>query len=165
METLKEIGNKQFNDLQKQHGTRELKDKITSLEQEITRLSWFAYEHELLSEPLLEWILDGKVKISEIPRAVRMSSYGDELYVYAWRYAEAKQDAFYGMRILTLLQEDIKHCAVADSISQTEYVYRLEQWIKYMARGKMVFKGDENFERYFQEQKTANRSLFDTEGL
>ena len=85
METLKEIGNKQFNNLQKQHGTRELKDKITSLEQEITRLSWFAYEHELLSEPLLEWILDGKVKISEIPRAVRMSSYGDELYVYAWR--------------------------------------------------------------------------------
>lgn len=54
METLKEIGNKQFNDLQKQHGTRELKDKITSLEQEITRLSWFSYEHELLSEPLLE---------------------------------------------------------------------------------------------------------------
>ena len=131
MKTLKEIGNQQFNDLQKQHGTRELKDKITSLEQEITRLSWFAYEHELLSEPLLEWILDGKVKISEIPRAVRMSSYGDELYIYAWRYAEAKQDAFY----------------------------------KYMARGKMVFKGDENFERYFQEQKTANRNLFDTEGL
>ena len=73
METLKEIGNKQFNDLQKQHGTRELKDKITSLEQEITRLSWFAYEHELLSEPLLEWILDGRVKIDEIPRAVRMN--------------------------------------------------------------------------------------------
>ena len=165
METLKEIGNKQFNDLQKQHGTRELKDKITSLEQEITHLSWFAYEHELLSEPLLEWILDGRVKIDEIPRAIRMSSYGDEIYIYAWRYVEAKQDAFYGMRILTLLQEDIKYCAIADSISQTEYVYRLEQWINYMNRGKMAFKGDENFERYFQEQKKINRSLFDTEGL
>ena len=165
METVSEIGNRQFKALQKQYGTRELKEEIASLKQEINRLSWFAYEHELLSEPLLEWILDGKVKISEIPRAVRMSSYGDELYIYAWRYAEAKQDAFYGMRILTLLQEDIKHCVIADSISQTEYVYRLEQWIKYMARGKMVFKGDKNFERYFQEQKAANRSLFDTEGL
>lgn len=44
METLKEIGNKQFNNLQKQHGTRELKDKITSLEQKTANRSLFDTE-------------------------------------------------------------------------------------------------------------------------
>ena len=49
METLKEIGNKQFNNLQKQHGTRELKDKITSLEQKTANRSLFD------TEGLWEW--------------------------------------------------------------------------------------------------------------
>lgn len=165
METISDIGNRQFKALQKQYGTRELKEKITSLEQEITRLSWFAYEHELLSELLLDWVLYGRVKISEFPRPIRMSEYGDELYIYAWRYAEAKHDASYGLNILTLLQEDMTHCATAGSITQKEYAHRLERWIRYMDRGKIAFKGDENFESYFQEQKEAHRSLFETYGL
>ena len=165
METISNIGNRQFKALQKQYGTRELKEEIASLKQEITRLSWFAYEHELLSEPLLDWVLYGRVKISEFPRPIRMSEYGDELYIYAFRYAEAKRDASYGLNILTLLQEDMTHCATAGSITQKEYAHRLERWIRYMDRGKIAFKGDENFESYFQEQKEAHRSLFETYGL
>lgn len=50
-------------------------------------------------------------------------------------------------------------------MSQKQYTKWLEKWLSFLERGKIAFKGDEDFERYFQDQKEANRGLFNDYGL
>ncbi|HHT7814725.1 TPA: hypothetical protein ACT2IF_002118 [Streptococcus suis] len=125
------------------------------------------YEHEyhLLTEFLANCLLQGRIRINQCPRELRIKVEEDLFYTYAWRFIETTQDVQYGIELLQLLNEDMRYSVFIGTLSVNNYSYWLEKWISFLQRGRMVFKGDDKFECYFQKQKEANRGLFAYFGL
>ncbi|MBE3600765.1 hypothetical protein [Streptococcus agalactiae] len=136
-------------------------EKISYLESEIKRLSPYEYEHRLLKEVIADCLLQGQLTVSELPQAIRLIQGDDLFYTYAWRFVEATGDWQAGITILKILQDDLNYFFTIGKLSQKQYSQWLEKWLSFLERGKIAFKGDKNFERYFQEQEEANRRLFE----
>lgn len=151
----------QFEEIQQNH----LRGKIKQLQQEIDRLSQYEMESSLFRESLSAWLLEGKVTISEIPQVIRLTPDNASIYTHAFRNAEARRDAQYGIEVLGLFQDDLLYIASTDRITEQQYSSLLIKWLGYMERGKIAFKGDKDFDGYFQKQKGINRDLFDVAGL
>ena len=116
------------------------KDKISHLEREVSRLSPYEYEHRLLKDVIADCLLQGQIT--------------------AWRFVEATGDCQAGITILKILQDDLNYFFAIGKLSQKQYSQWLEKWLSFLERGRIAFKGEKDFERYFQDQKEANRSLF-----
>lgn len=155
----------EFKKIQEQIGTQYLQEKIHHLQQEIERLSRYEMESSLFRESLSVWLLEGRVTVSDIPQAIRLTPDSVSVYTHAFRNAEAKRDAQYGIEVLRLFQDDLKYLVSIDSITEQQYSRLFIKWLGYMERGKIVFKGDKDFDGYFQTQKEINRRLFEDVGL
>ena len=140
-------------------------EKINDLESEVNRLSPYEYDYRLLRDVVADCLLQGQLTISELPQAIRLMQDDVLFYTYAWRFTEAKGDSQYGILILKILQSDLNYLNSIGQMSQKQYTKWLEKWLSFLERGKIAFKGDEDFERYFQDQKDANRGLFNDYGL
>lgn len=140
-------------------------EKISYLENEVKRLSSYEYDYRLLRDVVADCLLQGQLTVSELPQAIRLIQDDDLFYTYAWRFTEAKGDSQYGILILKILQSDLNYLNSIGQLSQKQYTKWLEKWLSFLERGKIAFKGDEDFERYFQDQKEANRGLFNAYGL
>lgn len=103
--------------------------------------------------------------MSHCPRELRIKEEEDLFYTYAWRFVEAKKDVQSGIELLELLNEDITYFVSVGTLSINTYSYWIEKWLSFLQRGTIAFKGDNDFECYFQKQKEANRSLFSNFGL
>lgn len=134
--------------------------KISLLESEVKRLSHYEYEHRLLKDVIADCLLQGQLTISELPQAIRLIQDDDLFYTYAWRFVEATGDCQAGITILKILQDDLNYFFAIGKLSQKQYSQWLEKWLSFLERGRIAFKGEKDFERYFQDQKEANRSLF-----
>ncbi|HEL0246575.1 TPA: hypothetical protein TUD09_000784 [Streptococcus equi subsp. zooepidemicus] len=135
-------------------------NKISLLESEVKRLSPYEYEHRLLKDVIADCLLQGQLTISELPQAIRLIQDDDLFYTYAWRFVEATGDCQAGITILKILQDDLNYFFAIGKLSQKQYSQWLEKWLSFLERGRIAFKGEKDFERYFQDQKEANRSLF-----
>ncbi|HEL0016769.1 hypothetical protein ACVHRL_03000 [Streptococcus equi subsp. zooepidemicus] len=135
-------------------------NKISLLESEVKRLSHYEYEHRLLKDVIADCLLQGQLTISELPQAIRLIQDDDLFYTYAWRFVEATGDCQAGITILKILQDDLNYFFAIGKLSQKQYSQWLEKWLSFLERGRIAFKGEKDFERYFQDQKEANRSLF-----
>lgn len=93
-----------FNEPMEPEDVSDLKREIEALEEMIAYLTPYKRMFESLEEPLCGWLLYGRVKIEELPLDSRLFSHA---YNYAWRYAESKHYATYGMAILDLFQSDM----------------------------------------------------------
>ncbi|SER10587.1 hypothetical protein [Streptococcus gallolyticus] len=140
-------------------------EKISALESEVSRLSPYEYDYRLLRDVVADCLLQGQLTISDLPQTTRLTQDDDLFYTYAWRFTEAKGDSQYGILILKILQSDLNYLNSIGQLSQKQYTKWLEKWLIFLERGKIAFKGDEDFERYFQDQKEANRGLFKDYGL
>ncbi|EPW38747.1 hypothetical protein, partial [Streptococcus agalactiae] len=98
--------------------------------------------------------------VSELPQAIRLIQGDDLFYTYAWRFVEATGDCQAGITILKILQDDLNYFFAIGKLSQKQYSQWLEKWLSFLERGRIAFKGEKDFERYFQDQTEANRSLF-----
>ncbi|UUM56488.1 hypothetical protein NQZ93_04115 [Streptococcus suis] len=168
MRDLQNIIEKQFQQLSLKRMddsnlNREL-EEISYLKKEIARLSQYEYEHRLLTECLANCLLQGRMRMSHCPRELRIKE-EDLFYTYAWRFVEAKKDVQSGIELLELLNEDITYFVSVGTLSINTYSYWIEKWLSFLQRGTIAFKGDNDFECYFQKQKEANRSLFSNFGL
>ncbi|HEP3477143.1 TPA: hypothetical protein VCN21_000758 [Streptococcus pyogenes] len=141
------------------------KDKISHLEREVSRLSPYEYEHRLLKDVIADCLLQGQITVSELPQAIRLIQDDDLFYTYAWRFVEAKGDCQSGIIILKMLRDDLNYLFSIGKMSQKQYSQWLEKWLSFLERGRIAFKGEKDFERYFQDQKEASRSLFNDYGL
>ncbi len=171
MTNLKTLIEQEFNKVKKDsHSTRsnfnksmepedvsDLKREIEALEEMITYLTPYKRMFESLKEPLYDWLLYGRVKIEELPLEVRTESLA---YTHAWRYAEAKHDADYGMAILDLLQSDMAELVHLGKLNQEAYGEYLEQWMQYLARGLSAFKDSKDYDQYFLKLQEAHKELF-----
>lgn len=151
-----------FNQEQEYHYFQE---KISALESEVSRLSPYEYDYRLLRDVIANCLLQGQLTVNKLPHAIRLIQDDDLFYTYAWRFTEAKGDPQYGTLILKILQSDLNYLNSIGRLSQKQYTKWLEKWLSFLERGKIAFKGDEDFERYFQDQKEANRGLFNAYGL
>lgn len=140
-------------------------EKISALESEVSRLSPYEYDYRLLRDVVADCLLQGQLTVGDLPQAIRLKQDDDLFYTYAWRFTEAKGDSQYGILILKMLQSDLNYLNSIGRLSQKHYTKWLEKWLSFLERGRRAFKGDEAFERYFQEQKEANRGLFKDYGL
>ncbi|HEL0016749.1 hypothetical protein [Streptococcus equi] len=136
------------------------KDKISHLESEVSRLSSYEYEHRLLRDVIADCLLQGLLTVSELPQAIRLIKDDDLFYTYSWRFVEATGNCQAGITILKILQDDLNYFFAIGKLSQKQYSQWLEKWLSFLERGRIAFKGEKDFERYFQDQKEANRSLF-----
>lgn len=150
-----------FKEIQHNH----LQEKISHLQQEIERLSRYEMESSLFRESLFVWLLEGRVTVSEIPQAIRLTPDSASVYTHAFRNAESKRDAQYGIEVLRLFKDDLMYLVSTDNITEQKYSRLLIKWLGYMKRGKIAFKGDKDFDGYFQQEKGINRGLFDAAGL
>lgn len=146
-----------FNDEQKDHYFQE---KISALESEVSRLSPYEYDYRLLRDVVADCLLQGRLTVSELPQVTRLLQNDDLFYTYAWRFVEAKGAYQEGIIILKTLQDDLNYLLSIGKLSQEQYSQWLEKWLSFLERGKIAFKGEKDFERYFQDQKEVNRSLF-----
>lgn len=146
-----------FNQEQAYHYFQE---KISALESEVNRLSPYEYDYRLLRDVVADCLLQGQLTVSDLPQAIRLMQDDDLFYTYAWRFVEATGDCQAGIIILKMLQDDLNYLFSIGKMSQKQYSQWLEKWLSFLERGKIAFKGDEDFERYFQDQKEVNRSLF-----
>lgn len=172
MTNLKKLIEQEFNKVKKEgHSTRsnsnksmeqedisELQREIAALEEMVAYLTPYKWMFEALEEPLYDWLLYGKVKIEEIPLDGRRF---DHAYTYAWRYAEAKHDATYGIAILDLLQSDMTELVQLGKLDQEAYGEYLEQWMQYLARGLSAFKDSKDYDNYFLKLQEAHTALFE----
>ena len=140
-------------------------EKISALESEVSRLSPYEYDYRLLRNVVADCLLQGQLIITDLPQTTHLTQDDDLFYTYAWRFTEAKGDSQYGILILKILQSDLNYLNSIGQLSQKQYTKWLEKWLSFLERGRRAFKGDEAFERYFQEQKEANRGLFKDYGL
>lgn len=140
-------------------------EKISALESEVSRLSPYEYDYRLLRNVVADCLLQGQLIISDLPQTTHLTQDDDLFYTYAWRFTEAKGDSQYGILILKILQSNLNYLNSIGQLSQKQYTKWLEKWLSFLERGRRAFKGDEAFERYFQEQKEANRGLFKDYGL
>ncbi|HFR5317317.1 hypothetical protein ACRPML_00140 [Streptococcus uberis] len=136
------------------------KDKISHLESEVSRLSSYEYEHRLLRDIIADCLLQGQLTVSELPQAIRLIKDDDLFYTYSWRFVEATGNCQAGITILKILQGDLNYFFAIGKLSKKQYSQWLEKWLSFLERGRIAFKGEKDFERYFQDQKEANRSLF-----
>ncbi|WP_431770596.1 hypothetical protein [Streptococcus gallolyticus] len=171
MTNLKTLIEQEFNKVKKEaYSTRsnfnepiepedisDLKREIAALEEMVAYLTPYKRMFESLEEPLYGWLLYGRVKIEEIPIDSRRFSHA---YNYAWRYAEAKHDATYGMAILDLLQSDMTELVHLEKLDQEAYGEYLEQWMQYLARGLYAFKDSKDYDHYFLKLQEAHKELF-----
>ncbi|MCW1793518.1 hypothetical protein, partial [Streptococcus agalactiae] len=109
---------------------------------------------------IADCLLQGQITVSELPQAIRLIQGDDLFYTYAWRFVEATGDCQAGITILKILQDDLNYFFAIGKLSQKQYSQWLEKWLSFLERGRIAFKGEKDFERYFQDQKEANRSLF-----
>lgn len=135
-------------------------EKISTLESEVKRLSPYEYDYRLLRDVVADCLLQGQLTISELPQAIRLMQDDDLFYTYAWRFVEATGDCQAGIIILKMFQDDLNYLFSIGKMSQKQYSQWLEKWLSFLERGKIAFKGEKDFERYFQDQKEVNRSLF-----
>lgn len=142
-----------------------LQAKISYLEGEVSRLSPYEYEHRLLRDVIADCLLQGHLTVSELPQTIRLIQDDDLFYLYAWRFVEAKGDCQSGIIILKTLQDDLNYLFSIGKMSQERYSQWIEKWLSFLERGKIAFKGEKDFERYFQDQKEASRGIFDDYGL
>ena len=131
--------------------------QIAALEEMVAELTAYQRLFERLKEPLYDWLLYGRVKIEELPLEVRTESLA---YTHAWRYAEAKHDADYGMAILDLFQSDMTELVHLEKLDQEAYGEYLEQWMQYLARGLSAFKDSKDYDHYFLKLQEAHKELF-----
>ncbi|MCY7172898.1 hypothetical protein MK543_09700 [Streptococcus gallolyticus subsp. gallolyticus] len=137
----------------------DLKREIAALEEMTAALTPYQRMFKDLEEPLYDWLLYGRVNIEELPRDIRMWRH-ILAYTYAWRYAEAKHDADYGMAILDLLQSDMTELVHLGKLNQEAYGEYLEQWLRYLARGLSAFKDSKDYDQYFLKLQEAHKELF-----
>lgn len=140
-------------------------EKISALESEVSRLSPYEYDYRLLRDVVADCLLQGQLTVSELPQAIRFMQDDDLFYTYAWRLVEAKRDCQAGIILLKTLQDDVNYLFLIGKLSHKQYSQWLEKWLSFLERGKIAFKGDEDFERYFQEQKEKHRELFEAFGI
>lgn len=140
-------------------------EKISALESEVSRLSPYEYDYRLLRDVIADCLLQGQLTISELPQAIRLIQDDDLFYTYAWRFVEATGDCQAGIVILKMLQDDLNYLFSIGKMSQKQYSQWLEKWLSFLERGKIAFKREKAFERFFQEHKEANRGLFKDYGL
>lgn len=142
-----------------------LQEKISALESEVSRLDSYEYDYRLLRDVVADCLLQGQLTVSELPQAIRFIQDDDLFYTYAWRLVEAKRDCQAGIIILKTLQDDVTYLFLIGKLSHKQYSQWLEKWLSFLERGRIAFKGDEDFERYFQEQKEKHRELFEAFGI
>ena len=140
-------------------------EKISALESEVSRLSPYEYDYRLLRDVVADCLLQGQLRISDLPQTIRLTQDDDLFYTYAWRFVEATGDCQAGIIILKMLQDDLNYLFSIGKMSQKQYSQWLEKWLSFLERGKIAFEGEKAFECYFQEQKEANRGLFKDYGL
>lgn len=140
-------------------------EKISHLESEVIRLSPYESDCRRLRDVIASSLLQGQLTLSELPQAIRLIQDDDLFYTYAWRFVEAKRDCQSGIIILKILQDDLNYLFSIGKMSQKQYSQWLEKWLSFLERGRIAFKGEKDFERYFQDQKEASRSLFNDYGL
>ncbi|HEO5725321.1 TPA: hypothetical protein VA575_000075 [Streptococcus agalactiae] len=146
-----------FNEPMEPEDVSDLKREIEALEEMVAYLTPYKRMFESLKEPLYDWLLYGRVKIEELPLEVRTESLA---YTHAWRYAEAKRDATYGMAILDLFQSDMAELVHLGKLDQEAYGEYLEQWLQYLARGLSAFKDSKDYDQYFLKLQEAHKELF-----
>lgn len=140
-------------------------EKISALESEVSRLSSYEYDYRLLRDVVADCLLQGQLTVSELPQAIRLIQDDDLFYAYAWRFVEAKGDCQAAIILLKTLQDDVTYLFLIGKLSHKQYSQWLEKWLSFLERGRIAFKGDEDFERYFQEQKEKHRELFEAFGI
>ncbi|WP_449457631.1 hypothetical protein [Streptococcus suis] len=140
-----------------QETVSDMRREIADLKEMVSYLTPYKRMFESLEETLYGWLLHGKVKIDEIPLDSRRFSHA---YTYAWRYAEAKHDATYGMAILELFRSDMIELVQLGDIDQETYGDYLKQWMQYLARGLSAFKDSKDYDSYFLELQESHTELF-----
>lgn len=112
-------------------------------------------------------LLKNQLKLSDIPRENRINSLETSGYfgITAHRYASNSGDIAYLTEILSIMYEDAAYGAMNGIINKSEFRTLICQWLNYFDYDKIEFKGDKNFERYFQEQKEKHKDLFEAFGL
>lgn len=140
-------------------------EKISALESEVSRLSSYEYDYRLLRDVVADCLLQGQLTVSELPQAICLIQDDDLFYTYAWRFVEAKGDCQAAIILLKTLQDDVTYLFLIGKLSHKQYSQWLEKWLSFLERGRIAFKGDEDFERYFQEQKEKHRELFEAFGI
>lgn len=112
-------------------------------------------------------LLKNQLKLSDMPRESRMNSLEISGYfsILAHRYACDGGDVDYLTEVLSIMYDDAIYGVMNEIINQSEFHALICQWLNYIDYDKIEFKGDKNFERYFQEQKVKHSELFSSFGM
>jgi len=120
-----------------------------------------------LRSVIFKALLRHQLKLSDIPQELRLSSLDVDGYfsVAAHRYASDSGDIAYLTEILSTMYEDAVYGVTSGIIHHREFHELICSWLNYFDYDKIEFKGDDDFERYFQEQKERHRDFFKAFGL
>lgn len=123
--------------------------------------------YERMRELICLSLLKKQLKLSDIPQESRMNGFETAGYfsIAAHRYASDSGDISYLTEVLSIMYEDAAYGALNGIINKSEFHELICQWLNYFDYDKIEFKGDKNFDRYFQEQKEKHRDLFRAFGL
>ncbi|EGS27571.1 hypothetical protein [Streptococcus agalactiae] len=123
--------------------------------------------YERLKGLIVLLLLKNQLKLSDMSRENRINCLETSGYfgIAAHRYASDSGDITYLTEVLSIMYEDAAYGAMNGIINKNEFHALICQWLNYFDYDKIEFKGDKNFERYFQEQKEKHGELFEAFGL
>lgn len=123
--------------------------------------------YEGLRRVIFEALLKHQLKLSDIPQELRLSNLDCDGYfsLAAHRYASDSSDTTYLTEVLSTMYEDASYGVTQGIINYREFHELICAWLNYLDYDKIEFKGDKDFELYFQEQKERHRSFFEAFGL
>lgn len=173
MSDLQEIIEKEFNRLKSKEYASEtdsqnlMGDLRAELDFYKTLYLNLEQAYEGLREIVFVALLNHKLKLSDISQEVRVCEEGltNTYYTAAHRYAYECRKSQVAIEVLSMMYDDVTWATSTGQIDQKIYNERIKEWLKYLDFDIMWFKGDQDFECYFQEQKEANRDLFETYGM
>ena len=173
MSDLQEIIEKEFNRLKSKEISSEINSKtsIKDLKEIIEPYRESSTElekgYDVLRRIIFKGLLRHQFKLSDISQELRISRLEVSGYfsVAAHRYASDNGDITYLTEVLSIMYEDAVYGVRSGVINHKEFYDLICSWLNYFDYDKIEFKGDDNFESYFQEQKERHRDYFEAFGL
>lgn len=168
MTHLQKLIEQEFNQIKNEAGSTKsiskLREENFNFKEEISE---FDYIYEALRRVISLFLLKNQLMLSDIPQESRMNRLETDGYfsVAAHRCARDSNNVAYLTGVLSMMYEDAIYGVSNDIITFREFYELICQWLNYFSYDKIEFKGDKNFERYFQEQKEKHRELFEAFGL
>lgn len=164
MTDLKGLTEKEFNQLKPKAVyptvTEDLQEELTFSQKTSKELET---GYEGLRKVIFKGLLRHQVTLRDIPQTLRMNPIENNGYfcVAAHRYASGSGDIDYLTEVLSTMYEDAAYGVSSGVINHTEFYELICSWLNYLDYDKIEFKGDDDFERYFQEQKARHKEYFE----